>query len=80
MEDKSKFENQNIIKYEKHIEGIAKYVCHCCQRLCFDFQVCRASTSHFKTISPSFENLNLDNKKKICKYCRKKFNPTNHWT
>jgi len=26
--------------------------------------MCRASTSHFKTISPLFENLNLDNKKK----------------
>jgi hypothetical protein len=50
-------------KFFPHFEHLTlqKYVCHCCQRLCFDFQVCQASTSHFKTISPLFENLNLDN-------------------
>ncbi len=40
MEDKSKFENQNIIKYEKHIEDIAKICMSLLSKTMFRFPIC----------------------------------------
>lgn len=43
MNIKTNINDKHILKYKYVIEDIAKHVCYCCQKLCFEHQVCYAS-------------------------------------
>jgi hypothetical protein len=57
MNIKTNINNTHILNYKSDIEDIAKHVCHCCQKLCFQHQVCYASQSYIKHFPNLIKNI-----------------------
>jgi hypothetical protein len=55
-------DNKHIFKYKKDIQDSAKYICHCCQNLCFALKICYTSKSYIIFFLENMKHINF----KIC--------------
>jgi hypothetical protein len=72
MNIKTNINDKHILKYKYVIEDIAKHVCYCCQKLCFEHQVCYASQSYIKHFPIPIKNIRSNDHVLMCKYYQKK--------
>jgi hypothetical protein len=72
MNIKTNINDMHIFKYKYDIEKIAKHVCHCCQKLCFEHQVCYESQSYIKHFPNLIKNIRSNDHVLMCKSCWKK--------
>jgi len=73
MNIKTNINDKHNLKYKCVIEDIAKHVCYCCQKLCFEHQVCYASQSYIKHFPNPIKNKRSNDNVLMRKSCQKKF-------
>ncbi len=72
MNIKTNINDKHIPKYKSNIENISQHVCHCCQKLCFEHQVCYESQSYIKHFPNLIKNIRSNDHVLMCKSCWKK--------
>jgi hypothetical protein len=78
MNIKTNINDKHILKYKYIIEDIAKHVCYCCQKLCFQHQVCYAFQLYIKHFPNPIKNIRSNDHVLVCKSCRKKIDFGKH--